>query len=114
MKAFEDCIVFFELLDQYGFDQLPKVLSEYSQRRVPDAHAICDLAQMNYVEVRFNWSVDALLLTKRTRLDALHGDHSGLSHAQGSRQILEQAISQVVDPSLQHGHVLSQSLQPSG
>jgi kynurenine 3-monooxygenase len=50
--GFEDCIVFFELLDQYGIDNMDKVLAEYSKKRVPDAHAICDLAIRNYEEVR--------------------------------------------------------------
>ena len=29
-----------------------KVLAEYTKYRGPDAHAICDLAMSNYVEVR--------------------------------------------------------------
>lgn len=45
--------MFFELLDKYGFDNLTQVLKSYSEIRVPDAHAICDLAAMNYVEVSF-------------------------------------------------------------
>lgn len=51
--AFEDCVVFFELLDQMGFGNLDKLLSEYSTVRVPDAHAICDLAVNNYTEMRY-------------------------------------------------------------
>jgi len=46
-------IVFFELLDKYGFDDLNTVLEKYSEIRVPDAHAICDLAVDNYVEMRY-------------------------------------------------------------
>jgi hypothetical protein len=52
-KGFEDVVVFFELIDKYGFDNLTQVLKSYSEIRVPDAHAICDLAAMNYVEVGF-------------------------------------------------------------
>ncbi len=51
--GFEDCVVFFELLDQYGFDQLETVLKKYSEIRVPDAHAICDLAEANYLEMAY-------------------------------------------------------------
>ena len=50
--GFEDCVVFFEILDKYGIDNLDTVLSKYSETRVKDAHAICDLAWANYVEVR--------------------------------------------------------------
>ena len=49
--AFEDCVVFFELLDNYGFNNLDILLDKYSEIRVPDAHAICDLADANYAEV---------------------------------------------------------------
>lgn len=44
--------MFFELLDKMGFGNLDKLLNEYSTVRVPDAHAICDLAVNNYTEVR--------------------------------------------------------------
>lgn len=51
--AFEDCVVFFELLDKMGFDDLPNLLNKYSEVRVPDAQAICDLAYNNYEEMRY-------------------------------------------------------------
>jgi kynurenine 3-monooxygenase len=52
--GFEDCIEFFDILDKHdGLSDMERVLSEYSNRRVPDAHAICDLAIRNYEEV---WS----------------------------------------------------------
>ena len=36
----EDCVVFFEMLDEMGFENLDKLLNRYSEIRVPDAHAI--------------------------------------------------------------------------
>jgi len=51
--GFEDVVVFCELLDEIGFDNLDKLLDAYSQSRVPDAFAICDLAVANYEEVCF-------------------------------------------------------------
>lgn len=51
--GFEDVVVFFEILDKYGFGEINRVLEEYSRIRVPDSHAICDLAQLNYEEVSF-------------------------------------------------------------
>jgi kynurenine 3-monooxygenase len=70
--GFEDVVVFFELLDQYGFDRLGQVLGEYSKQRVPDAHSICDLAQRNYDEVSLcgsqtNIKTNLLKLTKTFR-----------------------------------------------
>ena len=50
-KAFEDCSVFFDLLDKHGFDNISTVLKKYTEVRVPDAQAICDLAFNNYYEV---------------------------------------------------------------
>ncbi|KAI5107865.1 kynurenine 3-monooxygenase, partial [Silurus meridionalis] len=49
--GFEDCLVFDEILDQFNED-LSAVLPEYSRVRVPDDHAICDLAMYNYIEMR--------------------------------------------------------------
>ena len=60
--GFEDCVVFFELLDKYGFDNLDQLLTKYSETRVPDAHAICDLAIRNYQEMSY------LVTTKSYRL----------------------------------------------
>uniref|UniRef100_A0A3Q3W8Y4 Kynurenine 3-monooxygenase n=1 Tax=Mola mola TaxID=94237 RepID=A0A3Q3W8Y4_MOLML len=50
--GFEDCIVFDEIMDQFSED-FSVVLPEYSRVRVPDDHAIADLAMYNYIEVRF-------------------------------------------------------------
>ncbi|XP_028325250.1 kynurenine 3-monooxygenase isoform X1 [Gouania willdenowi] len=49
--GFEDCIVFDEIMEQFNED-LAAVLAEYSRVRVPDDHAIADLAMYNYVEMR--------------------------------------------------------------
>ncbi|XP_054592051.2 kynurenine 3-monooxygenase [Nothobranchius furzeri] len=49
--GFEDCIVFDEILDQLNED-IGAVLPEFSKVRVPDDHAIADLAMYNYVEMR--------------------------------------------------------------
>ncbi len=60
--AFEDCTVFFEMLDEMGFENLDQLLGKYSEMRVPDAHAICDLAVNNYKEMRY------LVTTKKYKL----------------------------------------------
>uniref|UniRef100_A0A9J7ZUB6 Kynurenine 3-monooxygenase n=1 Tax=Cyprinus carpio carpio TaxID=630221 RepID=A0A9J7ZUB6_CYPCA len=49
--GFEDCLVFDEIMDQLN-ENLASVLEEYTKVRVPDDHAIADLAMYNYVEMR--------------------------------------------------------------
>uniref|UniRef100_A0A671SSU7 Kynurenine 3-monooxygenase n=1 Tax=Sinocyclocheilus anshuiensis TaxID=1608454 RepID=A0A671SSU7_9TELE len=49
--GFEDCLVFDEVMDQLN-ENLAAVLEEYTRVRVPDDHAIADLAMYNYVEMR--------------------------------------------------------------
>ncbi|XP_010711434.1 kynurenine 3-monooxygenase isoform X2 [Meleagris gallopavo] len=49
--GFEDCLVFDELMEQFHND-LGACLPEFSRLRVPDDHAISDLAMYNYVEMR--------------------------------------------------------------
>ncbi|KAF4106066.1 kynurenine 3-monooxygenase [Onychostoma macrolepis] len=49
--GFEDCLVFDEIMDQLT-ENLAAVLEEYTRVRVPDDHAIADLAMYNYVEMR--------------------------------------------------------------
>nr|XP_040219701.2 kynurenine 3-monooxygenase [Anopheles coluzzii] len=58
--GFEDCSVLTELFNQYGTD-LARILPEFSEKRWEDAHAICDLAMYNYIEMRD-------LVTKRSYL----------------------------------------------
>ncbi|XP_071372750.1 kynurenine 3-monooxygenase, partial [Centroberyx affinis] len=49
--GFEDCLVFDEIMDQLNED-FSAVLPEYTRVRVPDDHAIADLAMYNYIEMR--------------------------------------------------------------
>ncbi|XP_064174169.1 kynurenine 3-monooxygenase [Anguilla rostrata] len=49
--GFEDCLVFDEVMEQFNED-FSVVLPEYTRVRVPDDHAIADLAMYNYVEMR--------------------------------------------------------------
>ncbi|XP_074857485.1 kynurenine 3-monooxygenase isoform X1 [Carettochelys insculpta] len=49
--GFEDCLVFDELMEQFHND-LSACLPEFSRLRVPDDHAISDLAMYNYTEMR--------------------------------------------------------------
>jgi kynurenine 3-monooxygenase len=60
--GFEDCLVLDELLDEHLADKdlseinmndaLGVVLEEYSRRRCPNGHSMCELAMYNYVEMR--------------------------------------------------------------
>eukprot|EP00126_Sphaerothecum_destruens_P005941 Sdes_comp19126_c0_seq2m9846 len=49
--GFEDCLIFNELLNQHQ-NNLNQVAIEFSKQRKDDAHAICDLAMYNYIEMR--------------------------------------------------------------
>ncbi|XP_053314714.1 kynurenine 3-monooxygenase [Spea bombifrons] len=49
--GFEDCLLFSELMEQYN-NNFDICLPEFSRLRVPDAHAISDLAMYNYKEMR--------------------------------------------------------------
>ncbi|XP_017290560.1 kynurenine 3-monooxygenase [Kryptolebias marmoratus] len=62
--GFEDCIVFNEIMDQFNED-FSLVLPEYSRVRVPDDHAIADLAMYNYVEMRAHVNSRWFLFRKR-------------------------------------------------
>jgi len=46
----EDVLVLDKMLNEYPNDRL-RAFQEYSTYREPDAHAICDLAMYNYIEV---------------------------------------------------------------
>lgn len=48
--GFEDCEVLSKLLDEFH-DDLGAAISAFTERRLPDAHAICDLALYNYTEM---------------------------------------------------------------
>jgi len=62
--AFEDCLVFSQLLKQHGGD-LNKAAYQYSMDRYKDAYAICDLALYNYTEMRSHVSSRLFLLRRR-------------------------------------------------
>ncbi|XP_076628692.1 kynurenine 3-monooxygenase cn isoform X2 [Colletes latitarsis] len=49
--GFEDLLLLDELMERYDSD-FSKVLPKFSELRCDDAHAICDLAMYNYVEMR--------------------------------------------------------------
>lgn len=48
--GFEDCTVLSELMNKHGND-IERILNEFSEIRWENAHAICDLAMYNYIEV---------------------------------------------------------------
>jgi len=50
--GFEDCLVLSELLDKHK-ENIGEAISAYSQQRVQDAEAICNLAMYNYKELRY-------------------------------------------------------------
>ncbi|XP_064621266.1 kynurenine 3-monooxygenase-like isoform X2 [Lineus longissimus] len=66
--GFEDCLVLDECLDECH-DNLEAALALYSKRRCPDAHAICDLAMYNYIEMRE--SVNSKIYYLRKKFDSL-------------------------------------------
>lgn len=49
--GFEDCTILTQLFNEHGSD-LNKILSEFSEIRWENAHAISDLAMYNYIEMR--------------------------------------------------------------
>lgn len=49
--GFEDCVILWELLKKFNCDT-NRAVSEFTAVRRDDAHAICDLAMYNYVEMR--------------------------------------------------------------
>ncbi|XP_028844950.1 kynurenine 3-monooxygenase [Denticeps clupeoides] len=49
--GFEDCLVFDDMMEQFNED-FSSALPEYTRVRVPDDHAIADLAMYNYIEMR--------------------------------------------------------------
>ncbi|XP_030604577.1 kynurenine 3-monooxygenase [Archocentrus centrarchus] len=62
--GFEDCIVFDEIMDQFNED-FSAVLPEYTRVRVPDDHAIADLAMYNYTEMRAHVNSKWFIFRKR-------------------------------------------------
>ena len=61
--GFEDCLVFYELLEQFDND-LQKAATKYSETRWKDSHAIADLSLYNYMEMRAHVNSRIFLLRK--------------------------------------------------
>ncbi|KAJ8971566.1 hypothetical protein NQ317_004120, partial [Molorchus minor] len=61
--GFEDCIILNELLDKT--EDIEEAIKEYSKVRIEDAHAICDLAMYNYIEMRDLVTKPTFYLRKR-------------------------------------------------
>lgn len=51
--GFEDCTILSDLLTKHNND-FHCALKEFSETRWENAHAICDLAMYNYIEVGLN------------------------------------------------------------
>eukprot|EP00127_Corallochytrium_limacisporum_P006861 Clim_evm76s236 gene=Clim_evmTU76s236 len=66
--GFEDILEFHATLEKNKGD-LAMTLESFSQYRPDDAHAICDLAMYNYIEMRL--SVNSLLFRARKNVDGL-------------------------------------------
>lgn len=49
--GFEDCLLLDNLLNQYN-GNIPEAIEAFTRERKEDAHAICDLAMYNYIEMR--------------------------------------------------------------
>ncbi len=65
--AFEDCVVFDELLDEH--DDWETLFAEFERRRRPDAGAIAQMALENYVEMRDSVRNPRFQLQKALSLD---------------------------------------------
>ncbi len=61
--GFEDCLVFYELLDKYG-NSLQRAATEYGATRWRDSYAIADLSMYNYLEMRSHVNSRAFILRK--------------------------------------------------
>lgn len=68
--GFEDVLVLHEIFTKHSKaasptpTQLSEILAEYTATRKPDAHAICDLAFNNYIEMRSSVVKRGYLLRK--------------------------------------------------
>lgn len=62
--GFEDCYIFFELLEKFG-DDWQGMLQEFQMQRKPDADAISELALRNFVEMRDLVADPKFLLRKK-------------------------------------------------
>ena len=62
--GFEDCLVFWESLKKCD-NNLALASRLYSDTRVPDVHAICDLSMYNYIEMRSHVNSLSFLMKRR-------------------------------------------------
>lgn len=62
--GFEDCTILNQLMEEHG-DELDKVLEEFTKKRNQDAHAICDLAMYNYIEVNIGCNLKSFTKSKK-------------------------------------------------
>jgi kynurenine 3-monooxygenase len=62
--GFEDCLVFLESLKKCE-NNLVAASKLYSDTRIPDAHAICDLSMYNYIEMRSHVNSWSFLMKKK-------------------------------------------------
>jgi hypothetical protein len=111
----EDCYVLNEFMDQYGDENLDKVLPAFSEFRSVDGHAICDLAMYNYIEVRIFLF---LFIPFRTRFHVNHIFHVderlGQSMVFPAPQTLRHRnallVSQLVDSAIHFRYVFAHAL----
>ena len=62
--GFEDCYVLAGLLDKHGSINAG-LLAEYQQLRIPDGHAIAELALYNFIEMRDKVADEKFILQKK-------------------------------------------------
>lgn len=72
-QGFEDILLLDEIMERYDSD-FAKVLPEFSELRCDDAHAICDLAMYNYVEVCIIHYITRIFI-RMTRIDLAKRSH---------------------------------------
>merc|ERR1719223_926168 len=69
--GFEDVLVLNEIFENHMNGKVPtenelkEILEEYSKTRNPDAEAMCDLAQHNYIEMRSHVTKPKYLIRKK-------------------------------------------------
>jgi kynurenine 3-monooxygenase len=110
----EDVNVLFSILDKYDIqntEERTRALAEYSSTRVPDAHAINDMALANYVEMRASVLSPAYRLRKRLEeLLALYVPRLGWRTKYSRVSFSHERYSDVVLNSERQGRVLERVL----
>ena len=74
VQGMEDCLIFDELMDQYGDINMEKVLPAFTDYRCVDAHAVVDLAMYNYIEVGYLCHIDQISMINVIETDAGFGE----------------------------------------